>query len=217
MDVAVIPDGLTVEVDGAGTGVPSDERHLVVRALRRAFAAFGESPSGLHLRCRNAIPHARGLGSSAAAVVAGAAAAAVLAGRDVAAERDALLQITAGMEGHADNAAASLYGGFVVAWNNDDRFDAVRIDADPRILPVAFVPEVESSTATTQGPPPRRFRSRMPHSPEAAPRSPFSPSPAVLICSCPPPRTDCTRSTGDRHTRSRRIWSTRCARRAFRQ
>ena len=119
VDVAVAPDGLTVEVDGAGAGVPRDERHLVVRALRRAFAVFGDAPSGLHLRCRNAIPHARGLGSSAAAAVAGAAAAAALAGRDVAAESDALLQITAGMEGHADNAAASLFGGFVVAWNND--------------------------------------------------------------------------------------------------
>jgi homoserine kinase len=151
VDVAVAPDGLTVEVDGAGAGVPRDERHLVVRALRRAFAVFGDAPSGLHLRCRNAIPHARGLGSSAAAVVAGAAAAAALAGRDVVAESDALLQITAGMEGHADNAAASLFGGFVVAWNNDDRFDAVRLDAHPGIAPVALVPEVESSTATTRG------------------------------------------------------------------
>jgi homoserine kinase len=153
VDVAVAPDGLTVEVDGAGAGagVPRDERHLVVRALRRAFAVFGDAPSGLRLRCRNAIPHARGLGSSAAAVVAGAAAAAALAGRDVAAESDALLQITAGMEGHADNAAASLFGGFVVAWNNDDRFDAVRVDAHAGIAPVALIPEVESSTATTRG------------------------------------------------------------------
>ena len=151
MDVAVGPDGLTVEVDGAGAGVPRDERHLVVRALRRAFAVFGDEPPGLHLRCRNAIPHARGLGSSAAAVVAGAAAAAALAGRDVAAEGDALLQIAAGMEGHADNAAASLFGGFVVAWNNDGRFDAVRVDAHPGIAPVALIPEVESSTATDAG------------------------------------------------------------------
>jgi homoserine kinase len=141
VDVAVAADGLTVEVDGAGAGVPRDERHLVVRALRRAFAVFGDAPPGLHLRCRNAIPHARGLGSAAAA----------LAGRDVAAEGDALLQITARMEGHADNAAASLFGGFVVAWNNDGRFDAVRVDAHPGIAPVALIPEVESSTAMTRG------------------------------------------------------------------
>jgi homoserine kinase len=155
VDVAVAADGVTVEVDGAGAeGVPRDERHLVVRAMRRAFDVFGCSdtaPPGLHLRCRNAIPHARGLGSSAAAAVAGAAAAAVLAGRDLDLERDTLLQVTAGMEGHADNAAASLLGGFVVAWNTADRFDAVRLDAHPGIVPVALVPEVESSTATTRG------------------------------------------------------------------
>jgi homoserine kinase len=148
-------DGVTVEVEGEGAaGVPRDERHLVVRAMRRAFEVFGDAPPGLHLRCRNAIPHARGLGSSAAAVVAGAVAAAVLAGRDPDAERGALLQLTAGMEGHADNAAASLLGGFVIAWdsgNSTDRFDAVRLDVHPGIAPVVLVASVESSTAMTRG------------------------------------------------------------------
>jgi homoserine kinase len=152
IDVAVAGDGLVVEVDGEGAaGVPRDERHLVVRAMRRAFEVFGDAPAGLRLRCRNAIPHARGLGSSAAAAVAGAVAAAVLSGRDPQQERRTLLQLTAEMEGHADNAAASLLGGFVIAWNNGDRFDAVRLDAHPGIIPVALVASVESSTATTRG------------------------------------------------------------------
>ena len=152
IDVAVAGDGLVVEVEGEGAdGVPRDERHLVVQAMRRAFAVFGDAPAGLRLRCRNAIPHARGLGSSAAAAVAGAVAAAVLAGRDPHHERAMLLQLTAGMEGHADNAAASLLGGFVIAWAEPDRFDAVRLDVHPEIAPVALVASVESSTATTRG------------------------------------------------------------------
>jgi len=158
IDVAAAGDGLVVEVDGEGAaGVPRDERHLVVRAMRRAFAVFGDAPPGLRLRCRNAIPHARGLGSSAAAAVAGAVAAAALAGRDPRAERATLLQLTAGMEGHADNAAASLLGGFVIAWADVEdgdagaRFDAVRLDVHPGIVPVALVASVESSTATTRG------------------------------------------------------------------
>ena len=152
IDVAVAGDGLVVEVEGEGAdGVPRDERHLVVQAMRRAFAVFGDAPAGLRLRCRNAIPHARGLGSSAAAAVAGAVAAAALAGRDPRHERATLLQLTAGMEGHADNAAASLLGGFVIAWAEPDRFDAVRLDAHPGIAPVALVASVESSTATTRG------------------------------------------------------------------
>ncbi|HXV93401.1 MAG TPA: homoserine kinase, partial [Pseudonocardia sp.] len=96
---------------------------------------------------------------SAAAAVAGAVAAAVLSGRDPERESETLLQVTAGMEGHADNAAASLLGGFVVAWetargesgNTGPRFHAVRLDAHAGIHPVVLVTEVESATATTRG------------------------------------------------------------------
>lgn len=153
IEVAVADDGLVVDVDGAGAdSVPRDGRHLVVRSIRQTFEALGERPPpGLRLRCRNAIPHSRGMGSSAAAAVAGAAAAAVLAGRDLNADRSTLLQVTASMEGHADNAAASLLGGFVIAWNNGGRYDAVRIDAHPSLRPVLLVATARSSTKTTRG------------------------------------------------------------------
>ena len=156
VEVSVADDGVVVEVTGEGAGqVPCDETHLVVRAMSATWNVLGGRPPGLRLRCRNAVPHARGLGSSAAAAVAGAVAAAALAGCDPVAERDALLQVTACMEGHADNAAASLLGGLVVAWeesgNTTRRFDAVRLDAHPGIVPVALVAKVESSTAMTRG------------------------------------------------------------------
>lgn len=152
--------GLFVDVAGEGARhVPRDERHLVLRAMRLAFDLFGGSdpaaaPAGLRLRCTNAIPHSRGLGSSAAAAVAGVTAAAVLCGRDAALERDTLLQLSAGMEGHADNAAASLMGGFVVAWESSGaarRFHAEKLDVHPDVHPVAFVAGAESSTKTTRG------------------------------------------------------------------
>jgi homoserine kinase len=156
IEVSVAPDGVTVEVDGEGAGqVPCDDAHLVVRAMRTTWAITGDAPTGLRMRCRNAIPHSRGLGSSAAAAVGGAVAAVVLAGRDAELERDTILQVTAGMEGHADNAAASLLGGFVVAWetvgNTAERFHAVRLDVHPDIRPVAFVAGAESLTSTTRG------------------------------------------------------------------
>lgn len=156
VEACVADDGVAVEVEGEGAGqVPCDEAHLVVRAMRTTWNLVGDAPPGLRLRCRNAIPHSRGLGSSAAAAVAGAVAAVALAGRDVDLERDVILQVTAGMEGHADNAAASMLGGFVVAWetagNTAERFHAVRLDAHPGIRPVAFVTETESATATTRG------------------------------------------------------------------
>lgn len=161
--------GLFVDVAGEGARhVPRDERHLVLRAMRQAFEVFGgadAAPPGLRLRCHNAVPHSRGLGSSAAAAVAGVTAAAVLAGRDVELERDALLQLSAGIEGHADNAAASLLGGFVVAWESSERsaggpsiytgtarrFHAEKLDVHPDVHPVACIASAESSTKTTRG------------------------------------------------------------------
>jgi homoserine kinase len=156
IEIATAPAGVAVEVAGEGAGrVPCDEGHLVVRAMRTAWDIVGDAPAGIRMRCRNAIPHSRGLGSSAAAAVAGAVAAVVLTGRDVGLERDMILHVAAGMEGHADNAAASLLGGFVVAWetagNTSDRYHAVRLEVHPGIRPVALVAGTESLTSTTRG------------------------------------------------------------------
>ena len=72
LDVAVVPGGLTVEIDGVGAGeLPTDESHLVVRAFRAACAELGWTPPGLRVVAENGIPRGRGMGSSAAAVVAG--------------------------------------------------------------------------------------------------------------------------------------------------
>ncbi|HZZ47187.1 MAG TPA: homoserine kinase [Pseudonocardia sp.] len=163
LEAAVAADGLVIEIEGEGAAeVPRDERHLVVRAMRAMFEVLGEQPAGLRLRCLNRVPHSRGLGSSAAAAVAGAVAASALAGRELAEISDTILQVAAGLEGHADNAAASLYGGFVVAWkvdgqnsessgNNRPSYGAVRLEPHAQLRPIAFIPATESSTATTRG------------------------------------------------------------------
>lgn len=153
VELQVTDHGLKVEVIDAGAGgvadVPTDETHLVVRALRRACAHLGVRPPGLHLRCYNAIPHARGLGSSAAAVVSGVAAGYALAEKPL--DEDAL-QLAAEFEGHADNAAASLFGGFVLAWcEPDGRFHAERLTPHASIRPLLAVPDLRSSTGTTRG------------------------------------------------------------------
>lgn len=153
VEVTEIESGLVVECVDAGAGdvsaLPTDESHLVVRALRRACEHLGHAPGGLRLRCLNAIPHARGLGSSAAAVVAGIAAGYALAGKEL---DDAALGLAAEFEGHADNAAASLFGGVVVAWfDRETTWRAARIDPHPGVRPVVAVPEERSSTEATRG------------------------------------------------------------------
>src|ERR687886_297370 len=65
--VTTTDSGLQVEVEGEGAGqVPLDREHLVVRAVRRGLQVAGARAPGLVVRCRNDIPHSRGLGSSAA-------------------------------------------------------------------------------------------------------------------------------------------------------
>ncbi|TNC22081.1 homoserine kinase [Amycolatopsis alkalitolerans] len=152
VDVRVIDAGLKVEVVDAGAGgvedVPTDETHLVVQAIRRTCERLDVRPPGLHLRCFNKIPHARGLGSSAAAVVSGVAAGYAIAEKPLDAEA---VQIAAEFEGHADNAAASLLGGLVIAWCEDGRFHADRVTVHRGIRPVLAVPAVKSATAATRG------------------------------------------------------------------
>ena len=93
----VLASGLVVEVEGAGAGeVPLDESHLVVRSMRAAFELLGEQPPGLRLACRNVVPHARGLGSSSAAIVGGVVLArALVAGGELLLDDDALLRLAA--------------------------------------------------------------------------------------------------------------------------
>ncbi|SFS38937.1 homoserine kinase [Saccharopolyspora flava] len=154
--VAEGPEGsATVSVTGQGAGsVPGDERHLVVRVIHDTLAELGfPAPPALELRCENSIPHSRGLGSSAAAIIAGIAVAHGLAGIDLRAAENAerALHLAAVREGHADNVAASLLGDFVLAWRESDRFRAVSAPAHPEVSPIAFVPQAESATHVTRG------------------------------------------------------------------
>jgi homoserine kinase len=110
--------GLDIEVSGEGSETAAaGEAHLVVQAMRAAFDVLGGQPPGLSLRSLNAIPHGRGLGSSAAAIVTGILAARGLA-RDGAAllPDDAVLALAASLEGHPDNVAACLHGGLTISW-----------------------------------------------------------------------------------------------------
>ena len=111
-----------VEVDGSGADeVPLDETHLVVRAMRAAFEQMDAVPAGLRLTCTNVIPHARGLGSSSAAIVGGLSLArALVAGGSLLFDDDTLFALAARIEGHPDNVAPACYGGFVISGRDDD-------------------------------------------------------------------------------------------------
>lgn len=150
--VELIPAGLSIDVEGEGAAsVPRDKRHLVVRAMQATFDRLGEQPSGLALTCHNRIPHGRGLGSSAAAIVAGVLAARTLA-RDGETQLDdaATLDLAAGLEGHPDNVAACLRGGLTVAWTAGGRFRGKRVDVGAFEV-VTYVPSTPVATELARG------------------------------------------------------------------
>src|SRR5689334_5098605 len=131
-----------VVVEGEGAGeLPEDGSNLVVRAMAMLAVEAGRRLPSFVLRCRNEIPLARGLGSSASALVAGLVLADRLLGTDVGFER--LLQLAADAEGHADNVAPALLGGATLAYLSADGWRAERLEVADGLRPVLLIPEHE--------------------------------------------------------------------------
>ena len=153
VDAWVCGSGLSIETSGEGADlVGAGEDHLVVRAMRAAFALTGGQPPGLGLRCVNRIPHGRGLGSSAAAIVAGLLAARALApvGQDALPD-GALLGLATELEGHPDNVAACLGGGLTIAWTEGGLPRMVRLEPLASIRPVICVGPAPVRTEVARG------------------------------------------------------------------
>jgi homoserine kinase len=148
-DVLAAAVALHLEVDVEETGefsvdagelpLPGDRDNLVVRAFETLRTADGFS-----FRIRSEIPLARGLGSSAAAIVAGLAAADHLF--ELALSREEMLARAAELEGHPDNVAAAIYGGFVVCGSEDGHPAAARFDPPGGLEAIAVIPADEVST-----------------------------------------------------------------------
>ena len=145
--IAQVLDDKTLDIDVVGEGsdeVPRDEKNLVVKSIYKGWEFLGlpkkEYP-GLALRALNSLPHGRGLGSSASAIIGGLilSRSLVVGGADRMSDNEVLTLATE-MEGHPDNVAAALYGGAVLSWQGADFADAIKLDVSPRISAVAFIP-----------------------------------------------------------------------------
>ncbi len=156
----VVGSAVTVEVVGEGAGrVPTDDTNLVARIVRTGLAAFDESGElaarGLSLRCVNAVPQSRGLGSSAAAIVGGLAVAAHLSGVADSVSDAEMIALATRLEGHPDNVAPGVLGGATIAWMQSSELGpvgrATRFAVHPGIAPVLVIPASEASTAKARG------------------------------------------------------------------
>jgi homoserine kinase len=180
----VLASGLLVRVTGVGADdVERGEGHLVIRAMRAAFAAIGAQPPGISISCGNEVPQGFGLGSSAAAIVSGVIAARALAGASGAAALpdDAVLRLATELEGHPDNVAACLLGGLTISWACDASFrdpwrargtrqpaasqvQAARLTPLADLVPVLCVPAVPLSTHIAR----KALPAEVPHADAAA-------------------------------------------------
>ena len=145
--------GLDIDVTGEGADeVPRTDKNLLVKAMYKGFDFLGGKPKGVAVRALNVIPHGRGLGSSASAIVGGLslARALVLTGSDKMSD-EKLLQLATDMEGHPDNVAAALYGNAVVAWQEDQHgksvAQAISLSVDTRVRAIAFIPSTAVATS----------------------------------------------------------------------
>lgn len=130
-----------IEIEGEGAdSLPRDESHLIVQAVRVALDHVGASQTGLAVRAANRIPHGRGLGSSAAAVVAGLAAVRAMIAEPAALDEAAMLRIATTFEGHPDNAAPAIYGGATVAWQDPDGAHASPLTVAAEMESAVLVP-----------------------------------------------------------------------------
>ena len=199
---------------------PTDGTNLVARIVRTGLAAFDESGElaarGLGLRCVNAVPQSRGMGSSAAAIVGGLAVAAHLAGVAGSVSDAEMIALATRLEGHPDNVAPGVLGGATIAWMQSGELGpvgrATRFAVHPGIAPVLVIPASEASTAKARGALPgdgaacrcrvqRRTLARC-WSMRCRP---------TRACSSRRPMTGCTSSSAVRCTRRAWPWWSSCA------
>lgn len=158
VEARITESGARVEIDGEGADeLDAGEGHLVLRTMRRTFTGLTaqvdgpEQPPGVAVRCTNRIPHGRGLGSSAAAIVAG-----ILLARELVPDgrrllpRDGVFALATALEGHADNVAACVAGGLATGWIDEDA-RLLRFDVHPSVTPVVCVPPNRLSTELARG------------------------------------------------------------------
>jgi homoserine kinase len=153
VSASLAPSGeWSVSVDGEGAGeLLTDAGNLVAVAMARLFREVG-ADHGATVECVNGIPVGRGLGSSSAAIVGGLVAANELVGGPLGAE--ALFRLAVEVEGHPDNVAAALLGGFTICWSEDGPRVA-RIDPPGGVAAVIVTSDQALST--------KRSRALLPH------------------------------------------------------
>lgn len=145
IEMDIVSSGLAIEIVGEGKGsIPEDTRNIVYQIALKVFDRAGFQHRGLRIKLENNIPAARGLGSSAAALVGGAVAANALSGNRLTEEQ--LIAIASDMEGHPDNVVPAMAGGITLCCQTEKEIVYRKIEPPEGLIGIAVVPSFELST-----------------------------------------------------------------------
>ena len=129
--------------DGADT-LPTNDRNLVLRSVRTVLERANACDSGIRLNMQNIVPLSRGLGSSSAAIIGGLVAANTVLGEPF--TKPELLDMATQIEGHPDNVAPALYGGFTVSVMQGERVICLQLPIPAELQLVVCIPDFRLST-----------------------------------------------------------------------
>tara|TARA_Y100000590_G_scaffold58115_2_gene61316 strand:+ start:1858 stop:2787 length:930 start_codon:yes stop_codon:yes gene_type:complete len=140
-----ISDQTNIQIQGEGSNqIKADKSNLVYSSAIRLFEEIGTKAPEIDIRCQNNIPLARGLGSSAAAIVAGLIGANALADNPL--SEMELLKIATNIEGHADNVAPAILGGFQIVAQTEENLIASSVSIPEELMAVVFIPDMPMPT-----------------------------------------------------------------------
>jgi homoserine kinase len=142
-------DGLTIHVIGAeAERVQTDESNLLYQAFAKLYQYIEQTPPSVKMEIQLGVPLARGLGSSATAIVGGLVGANQLAGAPL--SQLQVMELAIAMEGHPDNVVPALLGGCRLAATSDTGWEICEIPWYENIVPVVAIPDFELSTSTAR-------------------------------------------------------------------
>lgn len=138
----LLPEGnIELEVEGEGMGqMDANADNLAFASFYALWEELGQKPVGLRIRMENTIPFARGLGSSSSAIVAGLVAASFLSGENM--EKEKLVDLATKIEGHPDNVAPALLGGFTISFVADGKAETLNVTPAKPFKLVALIPDM---------------------------------------------------------------------------
>lgn len=198
-------DGVDI-TSSDGTFVPSTPGNLIYRTAKEVYALCGRPFHGLRIVQTNPIPMARGLGSSSACIAAGILGANALLGGPL--EEKDILTFATKLEGHPDNVAPALLGGFVVSAYDEGHVYSLKKTIAPGITFAAFIPDFKLLTEKARAALPKMVSHADAVYNLSARRCWQRPSARSGTTFCPwPPRTACTSSTACRSSRAARLCS----------